>query len=202
MPKVGQEPARRAALVSATISEIGRAGSLDVTVGRIAKTAGMSTALAHYYYDSKSALFLAAMRHILREFGGSVRRRLKMAHSPQDRLAAIVEASLGQDQFAEQVVAAWLVFYVEAQRSDAAARLLNIYARRLHSNLVHELRQLVAAEAAQSIARGAAAMIDGIYIRRALFEPFGEGADVQGLVAEYLDLMVAQNAPVVAAVGH
>ena len=40
MPKVGQKPIRRAALVSATIGEIGRTGSLDVTVGQIAKTAG------------------------------------------------------------------------------------------------------------------------------------------------------------------
>ncbi len=36
MPKVGAEPIRKAALVRATITEIGRAGSLDVTVAQIA----------------------------------------------------------------------------------------------------------------------------------------------------------------------
>ena len=46
MPKVGMEPIRKAALVKATIVEIGRAGSLDVTVSQIAKRAGMSSALA------------------------------------------------------------------------------------------------------------------------------------------------------------
>ena len=45
MPKVGMEPIRKAALVKATIVEIGRAGSLDVTVSQIAKRAGMSSAL-------------------------------------------------------------------------------------------------------------------------------------------------------------
>ena len=40
MPKVGMEPIRKAALVKATIAEIGRAGSLDVTVSQIAKRAG------------------------------------------------------------------------------------------------------------------------------------------------------------------
>lgn len=189
MPKTGQEPARRAALVSATINEIGRTGSMDVTVGQIARRAGMSTALAHYYFDSKSALFLAAMGQILRNFGVSVRRGLAVAETPRARLSAIVSASLGADQFSEQVVAAWLVFYVEAQSSPAAARLLNIYARRLHSNLVHGLRPMVPAADAHEIARGAAAMIDGFYIRSALHAGALGG---EALVNEYLDLMVAK----------
>ncbi|MDG1319155.1 MAG: TetR family transcriptional regulator, partial [Paracoccaceae bacterium] len=50
MPKVGMEPIRRAALVKATIAEIGEAGTLDVTVSQIAKRAGMSSGLAHHYF--------------------------------------------------------------------------------------------------------------------------------------------------------
>ena len=91
------------------------------------------------------------------------------------------------------MVAAWLVFYVEAQRSPAAGRLLSIYSRRLHSNLVHELRQLVRLEQAVMIARGAAAMIDGIYIRSALYTQADDTLDAGQLVADYLDVMVAQG---------
>ena len=76
MPKVGMEPIRRSALVQATIEEIGAAQTLDVTVGQIAKRAGMSTALAHHYFGGKDQIFLAAMRHILREYGAEVRARL------------------------------------------------------------------------------------------------------------------------------
>ena len=65
MPKLGMEPIRKAALVQATIAEIGRAGSLDVTVAQIARRAGMSSALAHHYFGSKEQIFLAAMRHVL-----------------------------------------------------------------------------------------------------------------------------------------
>lgn len=193
MPKVGQEPVRRAALVSATIGEVGRAGSLDVTVGQIARSAGMSTALAHYYFESKNALFMAAMRHILGEFGTSVRRHLKRADTPRARLRAIVDASFGRDQFAEHVVSAWLVFYVEAQSSPDAARLLRIYAARLHSNLVHELRQIATPGAAQIIARGAASMIDGIYIRQALVDGSAQFRDAGFLVKQYLDVMIAHD---------
>ena len=72
MPKLGMEPIRRAALVKATIAEIGDAGSLDVTVSRIAKRAGMSSALAHHYFGGKDQIFEAAMRHILRDYGQAV----------------------------------------------------------------------------------------------------------------------------------
>jgi TetR/AcrR family transcriptional repressor of bet genes len=59
------EPIRREALVKATIAEIGAMGSLDVTVSKIAKRAGMSPALAHHYFGSKDRILLAAMQHIL-----------------------------------------------------------------------------------------------------------------------------------------
>ena len=49
MPKLGMEPIRRAALVKATIAEVGAAASLDVTVSQIAKRAGMSSARARHY---------------------------------------------------------------------------------------------------------------------------------------------------------
>ena len=77
MPKLGMEPIRKAALVKATITEIGRAGSLDVTVSQIAKRAGMSSALAHHYFGSKERIFLAAMRHILSRYSNATREALK-----------------------------------------------------------------------------------------------------------------------------
>ena len=47
-------------------------------------------------------------------------------------------------------------------------RLLVVYARRLNSNLLSSLRQLCAPQAAADIADGAAAMIDGLYLRQGL----------------------------------
>ncbi|CAG0911884.1 unnamed protein product, partial [Cyprideis torosa] len=83
MPKIGQEPVRRAALLAATVETIGEAGSLDVTVTQIAKRAGMSSALAHHYFGGKAQIFLAAMRQILADYSAEVRLALRSA--PQDR---------------------------------------------------------------------------------------------------------------------
>ena len=167
MPKLGMGPIRKAALVNATISEIGRTGSLDVTVSQIAKRAGMSSALAHHYFGGKEAMFLAAMRHVLTLYGAEVRGALAVAQGPQARLQAVVRASFSPANFRREVVGAWLNFYVMAQTMPEAARLLEVYQRRLRSNLRHDLRSLVGPRAA-AVAEALAALIDGVYLRQVL----------------------------------
>ena len=126
MPKLGMEPLRRKALVDATISEIGATGSLDVTVGRIARRAGVSSALAHHYFGGKDDLLLAAMRAILRDFGAEARTALAGVDGPRDRVAAVVRASFAPRNYRADVVAAWLNFYVFAQTDPQSARLLAV----------------------------------------------------------------------------
>lgn len=167
MPKVGMEPIRRAALVEATIVEIGTAGTLDVTVSQIAKRAGVSSALAHHYFGSKERIFLAAMRSVLTEYGAAVRIALATAATPRARLEAVIAAGFGVQNFRREVIAAWLNFYVLASTSEEARRLLAVYRRRLHSNLVHDLRPLVG-DHAPTIAERIAGLIDGLYLRAAL----------------------------------
>ncbi|MDB5506303.1 MAG: betI [Devosia sp.] len=180
-------------MVEAAIVEIGEAGTLDVTVSQIARRAGMSPALAHHYFGSKDQMFLAAMRHILALYGRNVRRRLAGVTLPVERLHAIIDASFAPDQFDRDVVAAWLTFYVRALQSPEARRLLQIYGRRLHSNLLYDLNQLFDAETAESVAQGLASMIDGFYIRHALQEFALKQSEVRRLVTDYLDLWLERR---------
>ncbi len=183
MPRTGIEPRRRAALVEAAIAEIGQAGSLDVTVARIARRAGMSSALAHHYFGSKEQMLLAAMRHVLRAYGAGMRRALADAHTPRARLEAIVAASFGPEHFRPDVIAAWLSFYVLAQSNAGAARLLRIYRGRLRSNLLAGLRPLLG-EAAPARAEALAALIDGAWLRAALGG--ADGAAAAAMIVEHL----------------
>lgn len=169
MPKVGMEPIRRAALVQATIAEIGAAGSLDVTVSQIAKRAGMSSALAHHYFGGKDQIFLAAMRHILTEYGAEVRGELAKAKNPAERARGIIRASFAPSCFAPASVSAWMTFYGQAQTNPAALHLLRIYQRRLRSNLINALRPLC--DEPDAAADLLAALIDGLFIRAALTSP-------------------------------
>src|ERR687893_3007342 len=88
MPRIGMEPLRRKALISAAIEAIHAHGMGQVTMGEIARRAGVSAALAHHYFGGKDQLLLATMRHLLAELAEEVQRRLADATNPRERLAA------------------------------------------------------------------------------------------------------------------
>lgn len=187
------EPIRRRALIEATIAEIGQRGSLDVTVGQIARRAGMSSGLAHHYFGSKDQMLLAAMRHIMTEFGRRSCEGLARAGTPRERLDAIIAASFDAREFRPEVVLSWLSFYVQAHSNPGARRLLRVYTRRLHSNLVYNLRQLTSQAQAHRIADGIAALIDGLYIRQALGTNPLDRFQTIDLVRNYLELALGRG---------
>jgi TetR/AcrR family transcriptional repressor of bet genes len=180
------EPIRKDALVKATIVEIGRVGSLDVTVSQIAKRAGMSSALAHHYFGSKEEMFLAAMRHVLTLYGAEVRGALAAAEGREGRVRAILRASFSPGNFRRETVSAWLNFWVLAQTVPEAKRLLAVYQNRLQSNLVHALKP-IAGTRAVDVAAGLGALIDGLYLREVLKSGPADGAAAVAVAVRHLD---------------
>jgi TetR/AcrR family transcriptional repressor of bet genes len=180
------EPLRRKALIDATILAIGERGSLDVTMSEIAGRAGVSSALAHHYFGAKDELLQATMRHILVELGKDMRFALRAAETGQARVSAVIAVNFSEKQFRPETIAAWLAFYVEAQKSSELRRLLRVYARRLHSNLMSGLTGMMARPDAERAAEGIAALIDGLYIRRALKDGTPNAESAIALVEDYL----------------
>lgn len=185
MPKTGMEASRKAALVDAAIAAVGRSGTQDVTVAKIAREAGMSPALAHHYFGSKSQMLTAAMRHILATYRARVRRVLAEAE-PGRRAEAIIAASLDGTHFDKDTVAAWLNFYPLALTEPEARRLLSIYHRRLRSDLVHALRPRAGAEAPR-LAETLGALIDGVYLRAVIDERGPGPEEAHAMVLRWLD---------------
>lgn len=190
MPKVGMEPIRRRDLIAATIEAIHARGLNGVTMGDIAKRAGVSPALAHHYFGSKDELLSVTMRHLLAEFAVAARRRLAAADGPRARVAAIIEASFAPEQFSPAVISTWLAFYMQSIHDPAAARLLSVYLKRLEANLRHDLRPLAGAEAAP-LARGIAAMIDGLWLHAALPTLHRSPDDAITILTDYVDARLA-----------
>ncbi len=167
MPKLGMEPIRRAALVEATIAELGAVGSLDITVSQIARRAGMSSALAHHYFGSKEDIFAAAMRRILADLQGrgavadgrcEYARRTPARHHRRQLFRRVLRP--GHDQ-----------------RLDDSSTCCRAPARRRHSSCASTsggcartsdaaLRPL--SEQPEQDAETLAALIDGLYLRAAL----------------------------------
>jgi len=191
MPKIGMEPIRRKALTDAAIEAIGARGSMDVTMSDIAGRAGVSPALAHHYFGSKESLITASVRALLSDLRLDAVSALKAARSNRARISAIIAVSFSDKQFSDDVVAAWLAFYVDAQGAPEIRRMLSVYARRLHANLMSGLGPLAGQSDAERIAEGAAAMIDGLYIRKAL----GTGParyDAVALVEDHIETQLLE----------
>lgn len=193
MPKLGMEPLRRRALIDATISAIGERGSLDVTMSEIAGRAGVSAALAHHYFGAKDDLLVATMRYLLAELSADARAALRAAPDARARVSAVVAVNFSEGQFRAETIAAWLAFYVAAQKSPELRRLLRIYARRLHSNLMSGLSPLMSRPEAERVAESVAALIDGLYIRRALKDGAPNPASAIALVEDFLALSLNQQ---------
>lgn len=193
MPRPTMLPMRRKALIEAAVHAIGERGTLDVTMSEIAGRAGVSPALAHHYFGGKDDLLEATMRHLLRSLRAETVASLRKAQTPHQRLAALVAVNFSPDQFRPEIVAAWLAFYVEAQRSAPLRRLLRIYARRLHGNLLHELVRLMPRAEAARTGEAIAALIDGFYIRRALKDGEADPASAVAIIDDYLALKLGEH---------
>ncbi|MEM8851538.1 MAG: transcriptional regulator BetI [Pseudomonadota bacterium] len=189
MSRISTELSRKASLVDAAIAEIAARGSLDVTVGRIARRAGVSSALAHHYFGSKDRILIAAMRQILRQLAADHRQALVAAGTPRARLSATIRASFGQASFQREVIVAWLAFYVRAQGDPVARRLLLLYQARLRSNLLYALRPLVGSDA-PNLAETLAALIDGHFVREAAQSGPADGAKLIASVEAVTDLLL------------
>ena len=190
MPKVGMEPVRRKALVDAALRVIGDHGTLSVTMSEIAREAGVSAALAHHYFGSKEQLLIETIRSLLKQLRQDAVKAVQAVHTPREKLSALIRVNFQADQFSPETIAAWLAFYAEAQRSEETRRYLVIYARRLRSNLLSNLRPLCPHHDAERIAEGAAAMIDGLYIRQSLRSaPIGIEASI-ALTEDYLTMQL------------
>jgi TetR/AcrR family transcriptional regulator, transcriptional repressor of bet genes len=193
MPKLGMPPLRRRALIDAAILTIGERGTLDVTMSEIAGRAGVSSALAHHYFGAKDELLQATMRHILSELNADARNALARSRTARERVSAVIAVNFSETQFQPEIIAAWLAFYVEAQKSETLRRLLRVYARRLHSNLMSGLTGLMPRTDAERAAEAIAALIDGLYIRRALKDGTPNAASAVALVEDYLETKLLQH---------
>ncbi len=193
MPKLGMEPVRRRALIGAAVEAIHEHGFCEVTMGQIAARAGVSAGLAHHYFGSKEQLLTATMRHLLSELGAEIVSRLSRAEGPRQRVSAVIAGNFAPGQFRPAVISAWLAFYVQAESLADARRLHGIYARRLRSNLVHDLARLVSRERAFAVADGAAALVDGIWLRQVLRVGEPDAATAIAMVEDYVALQLERG---------
>ena len=186
MPKLGMEEIRRRQLIEATIASIHEVGFAESSLSRISARAGVSTGIVHHYFEDKAELLESTLRQLGANLRLAVVRRLSRAHTPVERLLAVIDGNIGIEQFTPEGVSAWLAFWAQVPTSPRLARVQAAIISRLHDNLVHALK-LMGRKDADEIASVTEALIDGLWLRAALSSEGPNPARARRLVLDYLN---------------
>jgi betaine-aldehyde dehydrogenase len=169
-PRDEGEEARRVQLVEVTIDSLAEVGWVGTTLAEIARRANVSAGLVAHYFEDKDGLLEAAFRTLARTLAVRVRQRLEQAHTPRGRVQAVIDVNLAPEEFDKRTGTAWLAFWGQVLHVRGLKRVQTAYQRRMLSNLRSDLRRMIPAEDARTLAFMIAAMIDGVWLRAALSE--------------------------------
>lgn len=194
MARIGVESIRRQQLINATLKVIEEHGFQGATIGKIASASELSVGIVSHYFGGKQGLLEATMRYLLSCLQQDVSSLMAgRPNTPRECLMAIVDANFSGVQTHAQSAKTWLAFWTQAMHSPDLMRLQRINERRLLSNLIFHLRQLMPTGQAQATAQTIAALIDGFWLRAAMSEGRIEPDQAVALCKTYIDQAIAAN---------
>ncbi|MGO1501281.1 MAG: transcriptional regulator BetI [Marinobacter sp.] len=194
MARLGVESIRRQQLIDATLKVIEEHGFQGATIGKIAGASELSVGIVSHYFGGKQGLLEATMRFLLSSLQHDVTTLMAgRPNAPRERLMAIVDANFSGAQTNAQSAKTWLAFWTQAMHSPDLMRLQRVNERRLLSNLVFYLRQLMPAEQSRPTAQTIAALIDGFWLRAAMSEGRIEPDQAVALCKTYIDQAIHAN---------
>lgn len=164
-----QKAARIVEAMRASVAERGIAGS---TFDQVARAAGVSRGLLHYYFGSKERLLVEAVRRECDLRNGLAERAIAGAEDAEQVLDAMVrsfENFLGDGPANAAMMHEMLTL---AQRNDEVAYALEELGRRTRTHLAESLRAkseagvLALRDDPESVAAFLVALADGILVRR------------------------------------
>jgi AcrR family transcriptional regulator len=186
---------RRAHLVQAAIRCLSEGGMSAFKMERIAAEAGVSLGLLPHYFTSKNELLTEVYRAALYD---DVNRKIAeladtaAAGSPAERLCRIMDAIIDPEYLKPANLTVWLALWGEIVVNPELRRAH----RALYRNYVKSLADLIGMVAAErrriinapDIARSLQALIDGLFLERALDRQAVDHADFRRASYEYLEL--------------
>lgn len=164
------EDIRRVELIEAAHRVFLAEGLKGLTTTRICHEAGMSQGILTYYFRNKEEVLFEMVRFANRLLMDNVVVGLRGAHTPWERLVAIIDGNFPENRYDANTANAWVSFYAEAASNQQYARLQQLFYRRLRSNLASALGQTLSRAEVDHFAYGFAAMVDGLWLRRARTE--------------------------------
>ena len=170
MSREGLKEARRLQLIDATIDCIARRGFADLTLARVAETAGLSVGIVNFYFKSKDALLIATFTQMVEDYRQSAAQaRINAGPSPVAQIEATIENDFNRLIGNRKRVTVWYAFWGEARWRPEFLRLCQDISNQLYTDFTAMFRQLIEDGGyhhlnADQISRGLGAMIDGLWL--------------------------------------
>jgi TetR/AcrR family transcriptional repressor of bet genes len=191
---------RRADLVQAAIRCLAEGGMAAFKMERIAAEAGVSLGLLPHYFKSKTELLTEVYRAALYE---DVNRKIadlddKAIGTPTERLCRIVDAIIDPNYLKPANLTVWLALWGEIVVNPE----LRLAHRTLYRSYLRSLAVLIGEVAEQrqcrvnatEIARSLQALIDGLFLERALDRQAVTHTDFRRASYEFLELHLGKLA--------
>jgi AcrR family transcriptional regulator len=116
MPRPSVEAQRREQILHAACDVIARSGVAELRMADIAKAAGVSSGMIHYYFDSKHEVVCAAFEYNLTNSLQRHQIQLDFGKDPLATLRDLVDSYLPGDDRSVRAWKVWVALWAEAIR--------------------------------------------------------------------------------------
>lgn len=186
-------------LIEATIIAVHKRGYSVVTMAEIATEAGASAASINYYFGSKEGLMEATMRHLLNKLRQAMVEGYARAHTPIDRIYAVMDANFADDLFTVPQCSVWMQFWANAPYSPRLSRLHRINRARVRSHFQAELRCLLPEQQVETARRALQCYMDGVWLQTAQSDKQADPAAARAAAHRVVELTLASRTTLAAA---
>ena len=119
---------RRLQLIMAAIDSISKRGFSDTTLRHVTETAQLSHGVVNYHFDSKAALYDAALGFLAQEHYDNWSKYYDAAKpTAAHRLAAIISADFDESICTHKRLTAWFAFWGQAKYRPNYLKIHNKY---------------------------------------------------------------------------
>jgi len=122
---------RRSQLTKATYKVVGKKGYYDFTIKDIAKEAGLSTGLIHYYFKNKEDLLLNLLREMNRNLMSVLNKSINQLSNPVEKLNSFLTQAFNLVNTEKDYFYVVIDFWTQVNRNErmkkANVKLFNSY---------------------------------------------------------------------------
>jgi AcrR family transcriptional regulator len=146
MPKLGMGPIRREQICRAAAAVISREGFAGSTMRMVAEEAGVSTGMLNHYFANRQDLLTQALIFVSERAQARMREAIEDVPAGHDRLAALLDSALADDEQADQTWRVWINSYGEAVRLAELRHTIESRLSSWYELIDHALEGLVPAD--------------------------------------------------------